>query len=84
MRSKFKKILPWIALAGIIFAAILFILTSTNRSKSLGDSPETQAAASQAASRLIEMHPSDPAETAFLQAAKQAARQAYITQVWLF
>ncbi len=84
MNNQLKKILPWVALVGLLLGLALLVTFSTWRTKALVDTGETRRSAEATLSRLLALSPSSMDDQAFQQAVKQAGSEPYMVYLWLF
>jgi hypothetical protein len=84
MQTKLFKLLPWVALAGLLLAGISFALVSQSRSNQLTEDPQTRLSALDTLTQIAALQPETVDAPAFRQALEDSLQAPYIAAIWLF
>jgi hypothetical protein len=84
MIDRLKRILPWLALVGVLLAALLLAFGGRQRSQMLVESPETRVAADQVMAQIQSLSLQTLADPSLRTAVDQAAKADSIASVWVF
>lgn len=84
MDSRLKKVLPYVAIIGAVFALICLIVLSFQRQASLIDTGETRHSVEASLEAILASQPSSVEDAAFQEALTRLEDEPYVAVVWLF
>jgi hypothetical protein len=84
MKTKLFKLLPWVALAGLLLAGISFGFVSYNRSNQLTEDPQTRRSALDTLTEIAALQPTTVDDPALRKALEDSLQAPYIATIWLF